>query len=168
MYRDDHTRNRCDTYCDVRARKRADAPSPRAPLTPFWCMGRPWDAHGTLPGGGEEVMSSSSSLGIRGRLIFGFSVLCLLIAAMDGFTIMRVESVRGTTEQAVALQAPTAIAGTDLIGKVYGSIAALRGWMLTGKATFKAERASRWQEIDSRAAELDALAPHWADRDRQD
>ena len=48
-------------------------------------------------------------LNIRGRLILGFSVLCVLLAAVVGTTIIKVRTVSETTERTVNLRVPTAM-----------------------------------------------------------
>ena len=48
------------------------------------------------------------NLNIRGRLILGFSVLCVLLAAVVGTTIVKVRAVNESTERTVNLRVPTA------------------------------------------------------------
>ena len=101
------------------------------------------------------------NLNIRTRLIVGFSILCLLLAGVVGITILKVGAVNETTQRNVNLRVPTAMTASDLVSGVYASLAALRGFLITGNDTFKAERAGLWQMIGKRGAEMDNLSGHW-------
>jgi PAS domain S-box-containing protein len=48
---------------------------------------------------------------------------------------------------------------------VYGSLAALRGWLLTGDRTYIDERAKVWGQIDETKKTLDALSENWTNPD---
>jgi methyl-accepting chemotaxis protein len=100
-------------------------------------------------------------LNIRGRLILGFSLLCILLAAVVGTTIVKVRTVREATDRTVNLRVPTALTASDLVAGVYASLAALRGWLITGNDAFKTERAGLWKEIRKRGSEMDRLATDW-------
>src|SRR5437588_1936011 len=100
-------------------------------------------------------------LNIRGRLILGFSVLCVLLAAVVGTTIIKVATVRDSTERTVNLRVPTAMTASDLVAGVYASLASLRGWLITGNEAFKTERAALWKGIEEHGSEMDRLSGHW-------
>jgi methyl-accepting chemotaxis protein len=100
-------------------------------------------------------------LNIRGRLILGFSVLCALLAIVVGITIIKVRAVNVSTDRTVNLRVPTAMAASDVVAGVYASLASLRGWLITGNDTFKAERALLWKEIQRYGAKMDGLSNHW-------
>jgi methyl-accepting chemotaxis protein len=104
-----------------------------------------------------------SNLRIRSRLILGFGVVCLILAASIGITILKVGDGNTVTQRTIDVRVPTALAGDKVVGRIYGSLAALRGWMLTGNAAFKDERAAIWQSIDASAAEIDGLSQDWTD-----
>ena len=111
----------------------------------------------------------SLSLNIRGRLIAGFSALCLLLAAVVGVTIVKVASVREATDLTVSMRVPTALTASSIVAEVYASLAALRGWLITDNEAFKAERVAVWKEIETRSAELDRLDGHWTvEQNKQD
>ena len=112
---------------------------------------------------------SRLSLNVRGRLILGFSTLCLLLAVVIGTTIVKVASVREATDRTVSLRVPTAMTASDLVAEVYASLASLRGWLITGNATFKAERTALWKDIETRGSEMDRLSGHWTiEQNKQD
>jgi len=104
-----------------------------------------------------------ANLRIRDRLIAGFAAVCLVLIAAVGTTIWKVGANNLITTRMVEVRVPTAMSGADLVGKLYGSLAALRGWMLTGNPAFKTERASIWKSIDAGRERIDALAKNWTD-----
>ena len=101
------------------------------------------------------------NLNIGARLILGFSILCVLLAGVVGITIVKVRTVNEATERNVNLRVPTAMAANDMVSGVYASLASLRGWLITGNAVFKAERAVFWKEIQTRGSDMDRLATEW-------
>jgi methyl-accepting chemotaxis protein len=108
-------------------------------------------------------------LNIRGRLILGFSVLCLLLAGVIGTTITKVHTVNEATDRTVNLRVPTAMTASDLVAGVYASLASLRGWLITGNDAFKTERAGLWKDIQTHGTEMDRLSGRWTvEQNRQD
>ena len=103
----------------------------------------------------------SLNLRIRGRLILGFGILCLLLAGAVTTTIVKVRTINEATAKNVNLRMPTAMAAGDLVSGVYASLAALRGWLLTGNEAFKAERAGLWKRIQAGSSDMDHLASQW-------
>src|SRR3974390_3757005 len=100
-------------------------------------------------------------LNIRGRLILGFSVRCVLLTGAVGITIIKVGSITEATGRNVNLRMPTAMAASDLVSGVYASLAALRGWLITGNDSFKAERAGLWKQIQNNGSEMDRMSTEW-------
>ncbi|HLZ04397.1 MAG TPA: methyl-accepting chemotaxis protein [Bradyrhizobium sp.] len=100
-------------------------------------------------------------LNIRGRLIFGFALLCALLAIVVGTTIVKVRAVNKATERTVNLRVPTALTASDLVSEVYATLAALRGWLITGNDAFKLERITLWKQIQKRGSEMDRLSDKW-------
>src|SRR5215217_611189 len=108
-----------------------------------------------------DFAMASLHLNIRGRLILGFSVLCALLAIVIGITIVKVSAVNESTDRNVNLRVPTAMAASDVVAGVYASLASLRGWLITGNDTFKAERALLWKDIQRHGSEMDGLSTRW-------
>jgi methyl-accepting chemotaxis protein len=108
-----------------------------------------------------EFILSFAQLNIRGRLILGFSVLCVLLAAVVGTTVLKLRTVSESTERTVNLRVPTAMTASDLVAGVYASLASLRGFLVTGNDVFKSERATLWKDIQTRGTDMDRLAGHW-------
>ncbi|MEX1204976.1 MAG: methyl-accepting chemotaxis protein, partial [Dongiaceae bacterium] len=97
----------------------------------------------------------------------GFAAVCLVLAAAVGTTVFMVGGVRTNTAQMVELRMPTALASSDIVKEVYASLAALRGWMITGNPAFKTEREAIWTAIDTLRADLDGLAGKWTSEENK-
>jgi methyl-accepting chemotaxis protein len=115
-----------------------------------------------------SMKSIIANLRIRSRLILGFGIICLILAASIGITILKVGEGNSVTQRTIDVRVPTAVAGDKVVGRIYGSLAALRGWMLTGNEAFKAERAALWQSIDASVGEIDDLSKNWTDPKNQE
>ena len=63
----------------------------------------------------EEFAFACLQLNIRGRLILGFSVLCILLAGVVGTTIIKVRTVSESTDRTVNLRFPTAMTASDVV-----------------------------------------------------
>jgi methyl-accepting chemotaxis protein len=108
-------------------------------------------------------------LNIRGRLVLGFSVLCILLAGVVVTTLVKVRSVSDASDRTVSVRVPTAMTASDLVAGVYASLASLRGWLITGNEAFKAERASLWNDIQTHGAAMDGLSTKWtSEQNKQD
>ncbi len=102
-----------------------------------------------------------SLLTVRNRLIAGFAAIGLVLAAAIGATFWEVSHISAESERIANLRVPTATAGARMVNNVNASLATLRGWMLTGNDTFKADRAAVWNDIDQTAGELDRFSANW-------
>ncbi|MEZ5669339.1 MAG: methyl-accepting chemotaxis protein [Alphaproteobacteria bacterium] len=98
---------------------------------------------------------------IRGRLVLGFSAICLILAGVVGTTMFMVSQSSTLVDRMVQLRQPTATASGRLVSDIYASLAALRGWMLTGKDNFRTERGAVWADIDQTIATMDRLSADW-------
>jgi len=105
------------------------------------------------------------SLKIRTRLILGFSAIVLILATAVGFTINQIGHVEEGMTRIVKLRVPTAAASSGMVSDINLSLAALRGWMLTGNPAFKVERAAAWHNIDGSRSEMDELSKTWTNPD---
>ncbi len=98
---------------------------------------------------------------IAHRLYAGFSIVVLLLAGSVITSLWQVSGVAETSNRIATLRTPTALSAQALTAGIQGSLAALRGYLLTGKDTFKAERIAAWQAIDSEIAAMDVLSLRW-------
>ncbi|OAN43064.1 chemotaxis protein [Paramagnetospirillum marisnigri] len=92
------------------------------------------------------------------RLWLGFGVLCALIAVVVGTIAFEASGVRSATERMIGFRMPVAQTSTAIEGEMFASLAALRGYLLTGNDSFKQERVDAWAEIDHHMAGMDDLA----------
>ena len=98
------------------------------------------------------------AFGIRGRLLSGFSFVCLLLAATVAYTAWAVSDVQARLKRVVEFRAPVAIQSTQLVGNLYSTLSTLRGYLLTGDPGAKENRAAMWTELDRTAADFDLKA----------
>jgi methyl-accepting chemotaxis protein len=104
------------------------------------------------------MLTSISKFGIRGRLLAGFALICVLLAATVAYTVYAVSDISWRVKQVVDLRAPVAITSTQLVGNLYSTLATLRGYLLTGDGEGKKNRAATWTELDQTAKDFDRLA----------
>src|SRR5450755_4183880 len=97
------------------------------------------------------MLTSISKFGIRGRLLAGFALICVLLAATVAYTVYAVSDISWRVKQVVDLRAPVAITSTQLVGNLYSTLATLRGYLLTGDGEGKKNRAATWTELDQTA-----------------
>ncbi len=111
---------------------------------------------------------SFADLRIRDRLIIGFASICLILAGTIVTTKVKIHDLDASIERIVDVRTPTAMAGQDAVANLYASLAALRGYMLTGDAAQKSARDVAWKSLDAVRAELDRLSATWTnDENRQ-
>ena len=103
----------------------------------------------------------TGKLKIRARLILGFAAITITLAVAVGITVWKVNSIGSQTTRIVDLRVPTAFASSAMVNDINASLADLRGWMLTGNAKFKAQRAEVWEDISSVRAAMDTLSESW-------
>ncbi|MEO8683360.1 MAG: methyl-accepting chemotaxis protein [Devosia sp.] len=102
---------------------------------------------------------------IAHRLYLGFAVLVVLLAGSIGVTILQVGAIEQASGRVSQLRAPTALTAQELTADVQGTLAALRGYLLTGNESFKTERAAIWVDIAAGSAAMDALSAQWTNPD---
>ncbi|EME69086.1 methyl-accepting chemotaxis protein [Paramagnetospirillum caucaseum] len=102
------------------------------------------------------------------RLWLGFGILCALIAVVTGTIIFEALGVNKASERMIGLRMPVAQTSAGIEGHMYASLAALRGYLLTGKDSFKAERAEAWADLDILMTEMDRLVARFTNPRNQD
>jgi methyl-accepting chemotaxis protein len=101
------------------------------------------------------------NLNINQRLIGGFIIVILLMGVAVGTTIWEVSIIKKDTDRIVELRIPTSQASSGMLTQIQGSLANLRGWMLTGNENFKTGRAEVWDNIDGIQSDMDTLSSTW-------
>lgn len=100
-------------------------------------------------------------LKVTHRLAVGFALIVILLASAVAITLVEVGSIGATTQRIKTLRTPTANASSNLTNDINASLAALRGWMLTGNEKFKIERTVIWEDIDEVRANMNKLSKSW-------
>ncbi|HVT53144.1 MAG TPA: methyl-accepting chemotaxis protein [Dongiaceae bacterium] len=115
------------------------------------------------------IKTNLPSLKVRSWLILGFGLLAAILAVTVAVDLRQIKANGALTEVMVGQRLPSTMTGSRLVANVQASTAALRDWMLTGNAAFKATRSAIWGEIDQDRQSLDALAKNWEqDQDKAD
>lgn len=99
-----------------------------------------------------------ADIGIRGRLLAGFGLICALLACAVGFSAYAVSDLARRFDKISDVRIPTAVRSTELISNLNETLATLRGYLLTGDMTSKGARAAAWGELDRNIAEFDRLS----------
>lgn len=104
-----------------------------------------------------RLLSSLLRLKIRGRLVAGFAALCAIVALAVGINLRQSLAIQDDVREIAQLRAPVAVAALGIARDVYASIAALRGYVLTGAEEQKTVRAATWQSIEAASGRMDEL-----------
>ena len=78
----------------------------------------------------------------------GFGIVLFILVALVAFVEYKLVGQDELQTRVIELRFPTNVAGHDLVNGINYSLAALRGYMILGKDTFKQQRQIAWQEID--------------------
>ncbi|MFO1189305.1 MAG: methyl-accepting chemotaxis protein [Alphaproteobacteria bacterium] len=109
------------------------------------------------------AISKLGNLRIRGRLFVGFAAVCAILAVTTGFTINSVGTVATETTRMAEVRIPVAMTSTEIVSDVYETLAALRGYLLTGNPAMKTDRQAIWAELDRKQEKFDSLAERFTD-----
>ncbi len=102
-----------------------------------------------------------SNIKIQGRIGAGFSAIVILLTVATGITIFSVSGIQKQSQRIVDLRVPTSAASQAMVNNINSSLAALRGWMLTGNDSFKKGRAAIWADIAKVRSDMDTLSKTW-------
>ena len=108
-----------------------------------------------------NIVTAVRNMNIKNRLFAGFGALSLILICVVGVSIYQLNYINQKTTRIDQLRVPTATASSALVKNIYASLADLRGYMLTGGDTFKAQRADVWTDIDLLQGSMDALSSNW-------
>ncbi len=105
------------------------------------------------------------NLKISQRLIAGYALFIFLLVAAVSVTIWEVTHIEQTTDRIVEVRTPTAEASSHLTNDINASFAALRGWMISGNPSFKADRILIWEDIAHSRHAMDEFSTDWANQE---
>jgi len=95
------------------------------------------------------------------KLILGFGSLIALFAIIGIVITVMVTKTANITEQTLNVRYPTVYTSTSILKNLEGSLAALRGYMLTGNTLFKEHRSEAIKGMGEHLKELDGLSEKW-------
>jgi methyl-accepting chemotaxis protein len=107
-------------------------------------------------------------LTIGKKLSFGFGIVIMLMIVNAVVGRIKVDELSVVQHRLTDLRTPTVLAGRDMLNGINASLAALRGYMILGDDSKKAElfisqRRDAWQGIDSAEARFNIFAVNWTD-----
>ncbi len=109
----------------------------------------------------HNARTGTRGFSIKNRLYLGCGAIIAALAVAISVTLYSVATVTPTIERVADLRAPTTLASTTMARSIHGSLAALRGWMLTGNEAFKSERTAIWNDIDKNLQDMEQLSAGW-------
>ena len=96
------------------------------------------------------------------KMTLGFTLIALVLAIVVLTTVSEVGSLMKINDKVVNLRVPTARASLMMLNGMNHSLAALRGWIILGKDSFKNERLLAWDaEIDPSFQALQDFSKNW-------
>jgi len=102
-----------------------------------------------------------SKLSVGQKLAAGFGAVLLILVALVAFIEYKLVGQDELQNNVIELRVPTNIAGHDLVNGVNYSLAALRGYMILGKDSFKQQRQMAWKEIDKSLTTMTKMSKNW-------
>lgn len=108
-----------------------------------------------------NTSNKTSGLGIRGRLILGFSIVILLFCLAIGITLNIVYKAEAFSNKVITVDLPTYDDFLDLNAEIFSAQAASRGYLLTRNPKYKAELSEVWERIATAETRIDDLAKTW-------
>ncbi|WP_029062905.1 HAMP domain-containing methyl-accepting chemotaxis protein [Labrenzia sp. DG1229] len=98
---------------------------------------------------------------IGGRIYAGCFALVAVLVVSVVTTLVSVRQIETNVQRLDGLRIPTSNSSQSMVRDIYGTLAALRGWMLTGNPDFKVEREAVWQNIAQLRGKIDELSTNW-------
>lgn len=115
----------------------------------------------------KKSFSNANHLGIFGnlsvarKLTVGFGAILLILVLLVTFVEFKLFDQDKLQNRVIELRMPTSMAGIRLVDGINYSLAALRGYMILGKAKFRQERQEAWQQIDDNYDVMEKMSKNW-------
>ena len=98
---------------------------------------------------------------IRTKLFITFGAVSGVLVLAIALTIIAASNLKDDVTRVDTLRMPTAMASSEMVNGINSSLAALRGYMITGKEKFKTQRANVWIDIEKIGAKQTELSKRW-------
>jgi methyl-accepting chemotaxis protein len=105
---------------------------------------------------GVKLLSTGPSIGRR--LVLGFGALCALLWLVTTVAALSAQGLHEVNQRIVGLRLPVAETSARMETQLQTSLAALRGYLLTGNDRFRTDRAEAWRNLATLSAAMDPLA----------
>ncbi|MGE5477113.1 MAG: methyl-accepting chemotaxis protein [Bacteroidales bacterium] len=109
-----------------------------------------------------------AALPIGRRLALGFAALCALLMAVTAMTALSAGRLQAVNQRIVGLRLPVAETSSRMETQLQASLAALRGFLLTGNERFRADRAEAWRNMAHLTAAMEPLAARFTSSANQE
>lgn len=106
-------------------------------------------------------MDKLMNMKIGGRLTMGFAAIVTVLALAVMITLWKLSVIDTGMNRIVQLRMPTSAASSKMLNNINSSLAALRGWMLTGNKVFKVDRKVVWDDVAKVSSDMDKLSATW-------
>ncbi|MBC7908212.1 MAG: HAMP domain-containing protein [Rhodospirillaceae bacterium] len=98
------------------------------------------------------------------RLSLGFAALCALLLVVTTLAALSARNLQGVNDRIVGLRLPVAETSARMETQVQASLAALRGFLLTGQDRFRTDRAEAWRNLAELSTAMEPLAARFTNQ----
>lgn len=102
-----------------------------------------------------------NDLRIGQRLMLGFAIVTALLVINVSASLILARGGKQMANNIGEVRMPTALASGSIYANLASSLAAMRGYLLTGNPAFRAERTEAWDNINRLRADMDRLSVNW-------
>jgi methyl-accepting chemotaxis protein len=106
-------------------------------------------------------MAWYNNLKISRRLMIGFAAVIALLVVNVGAALVMSSGGKTMASRIGNVRMPTALASASIHANLTNSLAAMRGFLLTGNPALRVERLESWAEVDRLRTEMDRLSSSW-------
>ena len=116
----------------------------------------------------DKLLWFAKDLSVSKKLAIGFGAVLFVLVTLVAFVEYKLMGQDELQNRVIEERFPTTIAGHDLTNGINYSLAALRGYMILGKETFKQQRQQAWQEIDRDLNVMTEMSKNWTSAENVD
>lgn len=104
---------------------------------------------------------TSIKLSLQQKILSGFVATTAIFLLSVINTAINLSNISDHTTRIIEVRVPTAEASATMVKNIHASLAALRGYTLTGNESFKQDRATIWSNINETLKEMNGFAKNW-------